>query len=95
MKKIQNETKSPSHLYSPKSIYISSIEIEDSKYYALLPNKGAGYKIQIDLATFQEIQNLWEENEITLLNYNFGQIIGDNLIINSKFKVYREEQEPS
>ena len=95
MKKIQNETKCPPNLHSTNSNFISSIDIKDSKYYALLPNKEEGYKIQIDLATFEEIQSFWEENETALLNYNFGQIIDYNLVINSKFNVYREEQEQS
>lgn len=86
--------KSPVPPNTKFSDFISSIEIIDEKYIANLPNKDKGFKIQIDLKTFEDIKKCWEENDVALaLDFNGGHIVGENVIVDSTFSISRDDSE--
>jgi hypothetical protein len=78
------------------SDFISSIEIIDEKYFANLPFKDKGFKVQIDLKTFEDIKLRWEENEEAIsLNFNGGQIIDENIIVDSTYSISIDDSDTS
>ncbi|MFZ1518167.1 MAG: hypothetical protein WAU11_05295 [Ignavibacteriaceae bacterium] len=91
MKNTFKEIKAPTTPNQVFSDFIYSLEMFDDKYFATLPYKGKGYKVQIDLKTFEDIKNYWDENESVLIVFNGGQIENENVIINSTFSISKAE----
>ena len=87
MKKEKIVLEVPEHLYSSFSDAINAIEIKDEKYYATLPNKETGYLIEISKEYYDKINIHWQNNEAVILVFNGGQIIENNHIINSSYKI--------
>jgi len=83
----------PEHLVSSNSDFISLLKVENNSYYAKLPNKGKGYEIEISETNFQEIKRLWDEDNIVLLFFNGGQIIHNNIVINSSVNITVEKND--
>jgi hypothetical protein len=80
-------------LASTKTDFVSLLKLVNEKYFAILPNRGTGYEVEINETIFNKIIENWEGNNIVLLNVNGGQIIGNNLIVNSLVNVLIEEND--
>ncbi|OGU35450.1 MAG: hypothetical protein A2068_10415 [Ignavibacteria bacterium GWB2_35_6b] len=87
MNKGKNIFEVPEHLYSLFSDAINSIEVENEKHYASLPNKASGYIIEISKDDCDKIKLHWQNNKAVILLFNGGQIIKQNIIINSSYKI--------
>ena len=82
----------PEFLHAGKQSFVNEISHIDDEYFAFLPYLGNGYKVLISKGIFDQIEKMWREEIVALLEVNDGTIRNsDNVMCPRSINITSEE----